>query len=111
MTMQLLELTQKIIALLQSLGPEKVILFGSYAWGNPSADSDVDLYIVTRDSSMPATYYERSELNLRYARAIAELSGLIPVDLIVHTRPMHEKFLEIDSMFSRKILSSGISLV
>ena len=28
--MQLPELTQKIIALLQPLGPEKVILFGSY---------------------------------------------------------------------------------
>ena len=109
--MLLPELTEKILAVLTPLEPEKVILFGSYAWGNPSADSDIDLYIVTKDSSMPATYHERSELNLRYARAIAELGASIPVDLIVHTRPMHKKFLEIDSMFSRKILHSGISLV
>ncbi len=26
--------------------PEKIILFGSYAWGNPTEDSDVDLFIV-----------------------------------------------------------------
>ncbi|RKZ30179.1 nucleotidyltransferase domain-containing protein, partial [bacterium] len=23
--------------------PEKIILFGSYAWGNPDRDSDIDL--------------------------------------------------------------------
>ena len=26
--------------------PEKIILFGSYAWGKPTEDSDVDLFIV-----------------------------------------------------------------
>jgi predicted nucleotidyltransferase len=29
------------------LHPEKVILFGSYAWGQPTEDSDIDLYVVT----------------------------------------------------------------
>ena len=28
--------------------PEKIILFGSYAWGNPTKDSDVDLLIVKK---------------------------------------------------------------
>ena len=26
--------------------PEKIILFGSYAWGKPTEDSDVDLCII-----------------------------------------------------------------
>ncbi|MBI5711278.1 MAG: nucleotidyltransferase domain-containing protein [Candidatus Eisenbacteria bacterium] len=26
--------------------PERIILFGSYAYGNPSADSDVDLLVI-----------------------------------------------------------------
>ena len=30
--------------------PEKIILFGSYAWGVPGPDSDVDLFIVKDDS-------------------------------------------------------------
>jgi len=32
--------------------PEKIILFGSYAWGKPHVDSDVDLFVVkkTRNS-------------------------------------------------------------
>ena len=36
--------------------PEKIILFGSYAWGKPGPDSDVDLFIIketdnTRDTA------------------------------------------------------------
>ena len=93
------------------LNPEKVILFGSHAWGEPSADSDIDLYIVTRDTTTPTTYHERSELYLRYAKAINAIIGTTPLDIIVHTRPMHQKFMQIDSMFSRKIIQSGISLL
>ncbi len=28
--------------------PEKIILFGSYAWGSPSKDSDVDIVIIKK---------------------------------------------------------------
>ena len=28
--------------------PDKIYLFGSYAWGNPTIDSDVDLFIVKK---------------------------------------------------------------
>ncbi|MBI4215362.1 MAG: nucleotidyltransferase domain-containing protein, partial [Parcubacteria group bacterium] len=37
------ELTDRIIATYQ---PEKVILFGSYAWGKPRTDSDFDLCVI-----------------------------------------------------------------
>ena len=40
---------------LAPLHPEKVILFGSYAWGRPTPDSDIDLYVVTQDDFLPAT--------------------------------------------------------
>ena len=109
--MNIASLKKEILECLLPLNPEKVILFGSYAWGEPSADSDVDLYVVTRDTTTPTTYHERSELYLRYAKAMDALNGTIPLDMVVHTRPMHQKFLEIDSMFSRKILQSGIPLI
>ena len=35
-----------IDALVEKYSPKKVILFGSYAWGKPSKDSDIDLFIV-----------------------------------------------------------------
>ncbi|MBN1186313.1 MAG: nucleotidyltransferase domain-containing protein [Bacteroidales bacterium] len=36
----------KIVCSLQSYDPEKIILFGSYAYGNPKEGSDIDLLIV-----------------------------------------------------------------
>ena len=42
-------LKQEIIERLKPLDPEKIILFGSYAYGAPNEDSDVDLFLVKDD--------------------------------------------------------------
>ena len=34
--------------IVQEYKPEKIILFGSHAWGEPNPDSDVDLFIVKK---------------------------------------------------------------
>jgi predicted nucleotidyltransferase len=38
------ELEARIRDALAPLHPEMVVLFGSYAWGRPAEDSDIDLY-------------------------------------------------------------------
>ena len=43
----------KIVQALMPLIPVKIILFGSYAYGTPTKDSDIDLYIVTTDNFIP----------------------------------------------------------
>lgn len=35
-----------IVEKLKTLNPDKIILFGSYAYGNPNDESDIDLYLV-----------------------------------------------------------------
>ncbi len=39
----------EIISRLSWLNPDKIILFGSYAFGNPTEDSDVDLFLLKDD--------------------------------------------------------------
>lgn len=39
----------EIIKRLKPLNPDKVILFGSYAYGTPSEDSDIDLFLIKND--------------------------------------------------------------
>ncbi len=39
------ELQDEIIKRLKPLEPDKIILFGSYAYGNPDEESDVDLFL------------------------------------------------------------------
>lgn len=88
-------------------GIEKLILFGSYAYGTPTDDSDIDLLVVTSDSEIPGSYAEKSSIYLRIARKIDAIRKRVPVDLIVHTRPMHQKFLEMNSLFCREIMERG----
>ena len=45
------EITDKIV---QALKPEKIFLFGSYAYGNPGKDGDLDLLIIMESSESPA---------------------------------------------------------
>jgi len=39
---------KEIVEKLKPLKPEKIILFGSYAYGNPTEDSDLDLCVVKK---------------------------------------------------------------
>lgn len=40
------ELKHEIVERLKPLDPDKIILFGSYAYGTPTEDSDIDLFLV-----------------------------------------------------------------
>ena len=96
-----------IVEKLKTTNPEKIILFGSYAHGEPSDESDLDILVVTNDETIPASFAENSKVYLRVSKTISEIKKEIPVDLIVHTKPMHQKFLELDSLFARDIYKKG----
>ena len=55
--------------------PEKIILFGSYAYGTPHADSDVDILVV-----MPARNQLDQAVRIRW-----KVPAPFPMDLIVRT--------------------------
>lgn len=97
----------QIVDKLLATQPEKIILFGSYAYGEPNINSDLDILVVTGDEHIPASFSEKSKIYLRISKAISDIKKEFPVDLIVHTKPMHEKFIEIDSLFARELLSKG----
>ncbi|MCU0916038.1 MAG: nucleotidyltransferase domain-containing protein [Planctomycetes bacterium] len=101
------ELETRIRDSLAPLHPEKVILFGSYAWGQPTPDSDIDLYVVTQDDFLPATYEENMQHYLKVASLLREINKTVPIDLIVHTKPMHQAFVRQDSMFAREVMNRG----
>ena len=49
-----------IIEKLKPTDPEKIILFGSYAYGEPSTGSDLDILVVTGDDVIPSSFSEKS---------------------------------------------------
>ena len=84
-------------AVAKRFDPDKIILFGSYAYGTPHEDSDVDFLVV-----MPA----RNELDQSY-KIRRTVTAPFPMDLIVRTpKKMRERLEEGDS-FLREIVSKG----
>ncbi|MCL5103132.1 MAG: nucleotidyltransferase domain-containing protein [Armatimonadetes bacterium] len=89
------ELSRRIV---EEYRPERVVLFGSYAHGTPTVDSDVDLLII-----MPfegKSVYKSVEMRLK-------LRPLFPVDLIIRTPESVKQRLEMGDGFMREILTTG----
>ena len=101
------EITNQIKLSLQHLNVSKVILFGSYAKGTQSDDSDIDLLVVTQDNFVFESFAQKMEIKLKIANALTSLRKYADVDLIVHTKPMYEKFLQLNSGFKKEIIGSG----
>jgi len=80
--------------------PEKIILFGSYAYGEPNEDSDVDLLVV-----MPARNQIDQAVKIRW-----ELEAPFPVDLIVRTPTKLKRRLKYGDVFHTYITANGILL-
>ncbi|MEW6701423.1 MAG: nucleotidyltransferase domain-containing protein [Bacteroidota bacterium] len=46
---------QRIVSsIVEQCLPEKIILFGSHAYGKPNKDSDIDLFVVAKIPGLPA---------------------------------------------------------
>lgn len=101
----------EIIENLRTISPVKVILFGSYAYGTPNQDSDIDLYVITKEDFIPATYEENLLVKKRVYLALSTFRKKYAVDILVHTLPVHEKFIELGSSFSKEIMQNGINLI
>ncbi len=83
----------------------KVILFGSYAYGKPDKDSDIDLFVIMdTDERFPE---EAAKIRLEM-----EENFLIdkPVDILVRTPLYVEQRLKGGDFFIQEIIQKGIEL-
>ncbi len=81
------------------LQPDCVILFGSYAYGTPTPDSDVDLLVVL-DTSASTTERYLEVSRLLYPRPF-------PVDILVRTPEEIEQALRKNDFFIKEIMTQG----
>lgn len=95
-------LPQAVKKLVKELKPEKIILFGSYAYGKPTPDSDVDLLII-----MDAKGSHKEHL---YAASMLLYPRPFPVDIIIKTPQEINDALKggkDNSFFIREIIKKG----
>ena len=101
---------EQILERLKTIDPYLILLFGSYAYGQPNEDSDIDILVVTNDDFMPQSYSDLHEYRIKVRRLIRDIAMEFPVDLIIFTKPMFKRFIELGSSFSKEILSKGKKL-
>ena len=91
------EVTRRLVNV---YNPLEIYLFGSYAWGKPDEDSDLDLLVIVEDSD-----------EKKQKRAIAGLRALwgleISKDLLVFTKSEFEQYASDTQTLSRKIKEQG----
>jgi len=85
--------------LVRELNPQQIILFGSYAYGRPTADSDVDLLIVMDSNDRPVARAARVSKLLR--------PRPFPIDILVRTPEEIRYRLKIGDLFVREIFERG----
>lgn len=89
---------QVVQQIVEKFKPQKIILFGSYARGNPRPESDVDLLVVM-------------ETKLKDVRQAIEICQQIDyrfgLDLIVHTPKYLAERIKKDDWFLRDVLKEG----
>jgi len=90
------EIKQRIV---QSLSPEKIILFGSFAYGNPNKFSDIDILIIT-NKNLPKKG--------RSIMAESLMSGiLIPTDFLIYTSEEINKLRTVKGHIIYEIMKKG----
>jgi uncharacterized protein len=94
-TQEIQELADRIAA---QFHPERIILFGSYAWGHPTPDSDVDLLVVLPFQGK--SWRMASEIR-RHARAS------FPMDLLVRTPAQLRQRLADGDTFLEEVTRQG----
>ena len=87
--------SQKIV---EEFQPEQVILFGSYAYGQATQDSDVDLLVILPFEGLPV--YKAIEIRKK-------LKPTFSLDLITRTSKQIQQRLDMGDFFIKDILQKG----
>jgi predicted nucleotidyltransferase len=89
------DLCEQIVAV---AAPQKIILFGSYAYGEPNEDSDVDLLVIKpfTDSS------HQQAVNIRM-----KIKPKLPLDLLVRTPEFIAQRLAMGDFFMQEVMQQG----
>jgi predicted nucleotidyltransferase len=95
------EIQRIVRQIVRNFHPRQIILFGSYADGIPTEDSDVDLLVVM-DTDQPPLY------------AAAQISATVdhpfPLDILVFTPSEFQASLERRGVFATDVMTKGVSL-
>ena len=84
--------------------PRKIILFGSFAYGQPDTESDLDVCVI-----LDLGGKRKIEVIREIRRELAGIIGL-PLDILVYDEEEFQDIASLSSTLEHKILKQGIQL-
>lgn len=84
--------------------PEKIILFGSYAYGKPRKDSDIDLLIIKKTR---ARHIDRA---IKVREIIKDENRFVAIEPLIYAPREIKKRLKIEDDFIKTIMEKGVVL-
>lgn len=91
-----------VTKIVSGYNPEKIILFGSYATGKPTEDSDLDLMVIK------ATDLSRPQRTVQVRKML--YGAMVPIDLLVYTPQEIAESKDNIFSFVSEVLNTGKTL-
>ena len=99
-------LKDEIVQRLKPLSPNKIILFGSYAYGTPNDESDIDLFLLKDDLEKNQT--RDYQLSLQKRLIDLQKKYLIGIDLLVDSSDrVQHRIEDVNDQFYGEIMRKG----
>ena len=86
------------VQIVSQFKPQKIILFGSYAYGTPTSDSDVDLMVIMPHKGSPS---------IQAAKIRKKVHAGFPMDLVVRSASEIRRRLNMGDLFIKEIIEQG----
>jgi len=85
--------------IIKNYSPDKIIIFGSYAHGTPTENSDLDILII-KDTRLPRI--KRTNDLRKHFRGLK-----IPLDILVYTHKEINKYKNVKTSFIYDVIKNG----
>ena len=102
--MNIENILSEVTTTFKQFGIEKIILFGSFAYGTPNMDSDIDLLVI---KDIPEN--ETRDLRIKLKKALWLKLGKLnySFDILVDNEQRIQKRIEMGDLFYKEIYSKG----
>ncbi|MHC6203064.1 nucleotidyltransferase domain-containing protein [Breznakiellaceae bacterium SP9] len=96
-----------LISSLKPSDPYKIVLFGSYAKGTATADSDIDLMVILDNDKVAKTWTERSMKKADIRKLVREINYKYAMDILVYSRAEFKMVKELGNPFIDEVEETG----
>ena len=107
MNMDINTVLDRLVYALKFSDPYRIVLFGSYANGNPHENSDIDIMVVLDDNHISRTYEERLNKKIFVRKLVLEINRKIPLDILAYSKQELNKIKEHGNYFIDEIERTG----